>query len=173
MAQSICEYIALIYDTEEHKDMKGLHQRRIQKVAEGLGKLLEYYDDPRNIPLVDCEWQKTADGYYKKKIFQNNCIEIIMLKWPKNAITPVHDHPNTGCWFAIVSGEIEEYTGRDGGQARSKGTVIKKMGKWHISYREGESSVHQLKAITDNTFTISINTFPGYYDNLEVGMGAH
>jgi len=160
MALSICEYIALIYDTEGRGDVnKKNGSRRIQKVADGLGKLLEYYDEPRNIPVVDHEWRLTSDGYHKKTIFQNNYIEIIMLKWPKNAITPAHNHPNTGCWFAVVSGDIEEYSGDI--------VKIRKMGKWHISYREGESSVHQLKAITHNTITISINTFPGYYDNLE------
>ena len=47
-------------------------------------------------------------SYVKYRLYSSNNCDIIYIKWNKNAITKIHDHPDKGCIMKVLNGKITE-----------------------------------------------------------------
>ncbi|KKD59558.1 hypothetical protein RN22_15375 [Grimontia sp. AD028] len=52
----------------------------------------------------------TAESYCRKRLFKNECCEILILSWLNGQRSKIHDHKHTSCGVRVLSGEATETT---------------------------------------------------------------
>ena len=79
-------------------------------------------------------------------LYKTEFVEIVLIRWPKGYVSPMHGHPGQDCVIHHVSGLLHEY--RDSGQliVISKGLTVSRIddsiGKHRIEAPEPACSVH-------------------------------
>ena len=130
---------------------------RIRKINSILANSIPFYGTILSSVLSRPIWSATPT-YVRNTIYRDDNIEIVHIKWMKGAQTPMHSHPENGCWVQIISGVYEEITTDGNAFLQTPG---------HISYRKGKQSVHQLLCI-EAGHSIHIYSPPGYYDERRI-----
>lgn len=80
-----------------------------KKISDGISKghsLLEYIGDLSKIQIEDVEYDTKT--YRRKVIYIDDDIEIIVIGWDKGQSSAIHDHPENGCIYRIIEGEMVE-----------------------------------------------------------------
>lgn len=95
-------------------------------------------------------------NYIRHKIYCDDNKEIILIQWPKDSVTKIHDHPENGCIFKVLCGRLKEYI-YNTDNVSSK--IIKKN---DISYIDSHIGLHKIIAL-ENSFTLHVYSPPGYY----------
>lgn len=61
---------------------------------------------------VDLDWKKYVkinDKTYNRQIYKkNDLFEIVIITWKNNQSTKIHGHPENGCLFKVLQGNIDE-----------------------------------------------------------------
>ncbi|PMN64428.1 cysteine dioxygenase [Enterovibrio norvegicus] len=52
----------------------------------------------------------TSDTYCRKRLFKNECCEILILSWLNGQRSKIHDHKHTSCGVRVLNGEATETT---------------------------------------------------------------
>lgn len=66
-------------------------------------ELLKYYPSDEEFNN-----HKNTYGYYKKLIHNNDKFELYLIFWSPYASSPIHDHPEQGCFLKLLSGKLIE-----------------------------------------------------------------
>lgn len=48
------------------------------------------------------------ERYERAKVYQNNEFEIYIITWGPEQESPIHDHPDYGCWLKMLQGNLHE-----------------------------------------------------------------
>lgn len=48
------------------------------------------------------------NGYTKMKVFENNLLDCYFIYWDPYSCSPIHNHPNNGCYFKILNNNLIE-----------------------------------------------------------------
>ncbi len=103
------------------------------------------------------------DNTYQKILLEEtNDYEIVMICWKAGQSTPIHDHPEGGCWMRIVSGELEE--------TEYAMPTVWNMGAHRLTvgdvgYKQGRIVLHSIRAIAD-TISLHLYSPPRYKANI-------
>lgn len=99
--------------------------------------------------------------YTKILLEQNEEYEIWMICWKAGQSTPIHDHPEGGCWMQVVQGSLEE-TEYACPTMYIMGTNRLDVG--NVGFKQGRVLLHSIKALED---TISLHLYkpPKYKAN--------
>ena len=111
---------------------------------------LSCYDgkDWENIANTVTEPDVKLNGYYKHLIYRNDEFEIFLIVWFSNAESPIHNHPEKGCFVKILSGLLEETTFQNIGNSQVKFLETKLLSVNDINFRAGNDIVHRIKNTT-------------------------
>lgn len=50
----------------------------------------------------------TGESYIRTPVFMSKEFDVYFIHWPPLSRSPIHDHPETGCWMKVVSGNVRE-----------------------------------------------------------------
>lgn len=93
------------------------------------------------------QWQRVGrllpdaarpDIYERHTIGRVDDVEIVIIKWGLRAMTPLHGHPEGGCWLAVLEGSLME--------------ELPHMGRsdlLSIGYRRGRADFHIIRSVGD------------------------
>lgn len=109
-----------------------------QKLIEQLNLLEEYNEN---------DWEQYVDfneTYTRKSIYTDDYIEILILGWEKNSESGVHDHPDGGCLFKLLKGNVTEVVYKRKEDNTLQFISEKKLGLNSISYKESKTILHSI-----------------------------
>ena len=82
----------------------------IRRISEGLITKQKIYDYlvAYEIRPEDLERYKRwePDRHTRNKIFRNDMIEVMLICWPKGAVTPLHTHNGQLGWMTMIEGKL-------------------------------------------------------------------
>jgi len=89
---------------------------------------------------------KYYNHYYKHLIYRDVEFEMFLIVWFPNAESPIHNHPDEGCWVKILSGELDEYIYSN---LNNELSFIdnKKLLPNDINFKVGTNIVHKIKSL--------------------------
>lgn len=79
-----------------------------------------------------------ADIYDRHTIGCVDDIEVVIIKWGLSAVTPLHGHPEGGCWIAVLEGSIMEELPH-----------LNRSDLVSIGYRCGAADMHIIRSVGD------------------------
>ena len=95
--------------------------------------------------------------YTKYIIYSSNICDIILIKWNKNSITKIHDHPKNGCIIKIFNGKLLEECYNNNLDLVKKNYLTEN----DIGYKISNNILHKITCI-DDAYTLHIY-IPGKY----------
>lgn len=125
-------------------------------------------------PLLEnyngCDWsvctKSSVNTYcrHKQKIPVEHCcqvFDIFVLTWRPGGATPVHNHPNTGCIYKVLKGELIEEI------YDSKQNIKKPLKETHLikgacGYIDNDIGFHRIRNPTDES-AVSIHIYETGY----------
>lgn len=121
-----------------------------------LKRLLEQYDDLDWHNFVEINQNK----YTKKLVFGNDLFDIHIISWNTNQKSNIHDHPDNGCLFKLLDGQLTEYLY----DTQLKLLQTKCLGKGDISYIQGKQGLHSITNSTLDNIAVSLHIYspPNY-----------
>ena len=86
--------------------------------------------------------------YYKYLFFKNDEFELYLFSWFPHAKSPIHNHPEKGCFVKILDGTLTE-------EVFTNKKELKLINKQNldtnsIGYRSGDYILHRIKNETNN-----------------------
>lgn len=98
-----------------------------------------------------------CDRTYKRLVLESRPeYDVVLICWRANQTTPIHDHPEGGCWMHVLCGELEE-TEVAGEGLKTLG--IRRHAAGACGFKQGSEVLHSIRAITD---TVSLHVYvPG------------
>lgn len=79
-------------------------------------------------------------------LFKNENIEVVLIRWPKGSVSPMHGHPGQDCVIHHMSGTLHEYRDTGACIVISKDNPVSRIddsvGKHRIEAVESSASVH-------------------------------
>ncbi len=102
------------------------------------------------------------DRYVKILLEGNEEYEIFMICWKSGQSTPIHDHPEGGCWMQVSQGALEE---TEYALPTLCPTGQHRMDVGSTGFKQGNAVLHSIRAIQD---TISLHLYmpPQYKANI-------
>lgn len=139
-----------------------------QKLNNGL-KLIDLKNEILNYTGND--WKKYVslddEKYTRNIIFTNDKIEIILICWNNRQSSCIHDHPDYGCLFRILDGELHEYVYVFSNDNNIKISNINVLSKNQLSYKQGNKELHTIINNKDSpTMSLHIYCPPNYKPNI-------
>lgn len=126
-------------------------------------KLLVNYnsDDWDEITKDIKKSDSNCNNYHKITIYKNNLVEVYLIVWFDNALTPIHDHPDGGCLVKIIKGRLIEDVYQNVGNSQAIHVKSNILNQLDINYKTGNKILHQIKA---NEYSVSLHIyFPPNY----------
>ena len=83
----------------------------MERISMGIskgGSLLDYVDELSKIQVDELVEYK-HDGYTRKVLYIDDNIEVILIGWGVGQSSTIHDHPDNGCIYRILDGDMVEY----------------------------------------------------------------
>lgn len=152
--------IIILKKTEEeiYKDItKILRYYEPEKLNEIIENEIDYNYDKNKIKVIN----NNNYPYYKYLLYSSELFDIVNIKWMKNSISNIHDHPSKGCiMYVINDGKLTENI-----YINSKDIIFRsgtnKLTYGKISYIKGNKYLHKIYA---NEFTETLHIYiPGNY----------
>lgn len=93
------------------------------------------------------QWQRLAHGlpdtahpdiYDRHTIGRVDDVEVVIIKWGLRASTPLHGHPEGGCWLAVLEGSLMEELPH-----------LRRADLLSIGYRRGPTDCHVIRSVGD------------------------
>ena len=102
------------------------------------------------------DYMKIDKNKYNRYIFKkNDLFELVIITWDANQETRLHGHPENGCLFKVLQGNIDEYLYKN---IDSKEFKINKFSKNDVSYIDDKKGFHSMKNNYNNT-CVSIHIY--------------
>ncbi len=102
------------------------------------------------------------DRYVKILLERTAEYEIFMICWKSGQSTPIHDHPEGGCWMQVVQGALEEV---EYALPTMCHMGVQRLDVGSTGFKQGNVVLHSIRAIED---TISLHLYmpPHYKANI-------
>lgn len=132
-----------------------------------VGKLLGNYEgtDWKNITLNITRPDPILNGYHKYLFFKNEEFELYLITWSPNAKSPIHNHPEKGCFMKVLDGTLSEEVFLNRKKIKLEQVNKKTLDTKSIVYRSGDYVLHRIQNETNNV-TTSIHVY--FYQNFKV-----
>lgn len=99
--------------------------------------------------------------YTRNVVYRDDLIEVILICWNSEAKSEIHDHPDKGCLFKILQGNLTEVVyDKDNNDFVIK--EAKNLSSNKISYQEGKNGLHQIINGNEKTISLHIYSPPNY-----------
>ena len=85
---------------------------------------------------------KLTYGRFILTEFSNDEFELLLIVWPPNSITPIHDHPMNGCCLRMLEGEITESMYYNHTLEKSSEKIIKPP---QVGYIDNKWAYHKIE----------------------------
>lgn len=102
------------------------------------------------------------EKYCRKKVFQNDQAELIVISWKQSQKTSIHDHPTGGCIMKVITGLLCEDKYSENADIHLNTTCLE---EGNISYSTGKQNLHQITAMSD-TVSVHLYSPPNYVPNV-------
>ena len=79
-----------------------------EKISKGISsgdRLVDYKEAILEVDNVD-KVEYNVEKYTKKTIYIDKNIEVVLIGWETGQSSPIHDHPDNGCIYRILSGNM-------------------------------------------------------------------
>jgi predicted metal-dependent enzyme (double-stranded beta helix superfamily) len=136
-----------------------------------LGDVLQRYaEDMAGI----CGGPPAQGGCYRRSLlYRTDRFEVLLLRWGRGAVSPVHDHARQTCVFTVLRGDltVDDYE-LDAARRKEGVFAIHQTGSFSITpgmldYRKGELDIHQVRC-RDEAVSLHVYAAPialcGIYD---------
>lgn len=98
-----------------------------------------------------------SPSHYTKHILERTYDhDVVLICWRKGQTTPIHDHPEGGCWMSVLQGCLEETEYARTEEAFVDLTGVKQLPAGSFGYKRGADGIHQIKACED---TVSLHVY--------------
>lgn len=91
--------------------------------------------------------------YHRKKVFENDDFEILIITWNTNQESQIHDHADNGCYMLLLQGQLEE----------TIHTPIVTITHYHtpksLSYIDNTIGLHKIKNPSPNNIAVSLHVY--------------
>lgn len=108
-----------------------------------------------------CRHVWEASGDKDKYPHYGTVFEIIILTWNPKGGTPVHDHPNSGCIYKVLQGELIEEL-YDSSQSNKQCQKINQLQKGDTGYIDDNVGLHRIWNPSDET-SVSVHIYEAGY----------
>ena len=98
------------------------------------------------------------DKYQRTLLLSNEFLDCFVLCWEPYQESPIHDHPEKGCIFKILKGQIQEDTYKD-----EKFIKCNLLSKNNISGINNKQGKHRMKCLHQQCISIHFYAPSGYY----------
>lgn len=97
------------------------------------------------------------------RIFATDWFDVLLLKWSPNCVSPIHDHPDNGCYLKVLYGNLLE-------TLYDKNVIkigVTKLEKGMINYIHNNIGYHSIKNLNDDwSYTLHVYSPPYYKPNI-------
>jgi len=129
-------------------------------------KLLDGYVKSQNTDW--CKYRFFAPCKYSRNLIQiNEYFEAIVLCWDENQESPIHNHTSQNCWFAVLTGSVEEvrYDIQENSQKliESQHTLLR---NGEVGYISDDIALHKIRSVGGQACTLHIYNKPIPYCNV-------
>ena len=79
-----------------------------EKISKGISngdRLVDYKEAILEVDNID-KVEYNVEKYTKKTIYIDKNIEVVLIGWETGQSSPIHDHPDNGCIYRILSGNM-------------------------------------------------------------------
>ena len=104
--------------------------------------------------------------YTRNLIFKNNDFQLVIMCWPINFESSIHDHNGSECFFKILKGVMLEKKYEIFGE-KLKLTNDNIITESSVSFLENNNDIHQVKNIHNN-FVITLHLYVPFYQKTNV-----
>ena len=110
-------------------------------------------------PLTYLPKARFEEDHYVKILLERTAeYEIFMICWKSGQSTPIHDHPEGGCWMQVVQGALEEI---EYALPTMCHMGVQRLDVGNTGFKQGNVVLHSIRAIED---TISLHLYmPPHY----------
>lgn len=161
--------------------------KTIDELIQGLDQLTTENIDSKDILRAEVtkfmnsyegdDWQKYAFWdevkYTRNRIYldPNKRFELILLCWNISQLTPIHNHPESQCFFKLLQGELSEKC-YDTPQPSSKKRVMKCVGENTLSkigstgYIDDGMGVHLVENLSPSEKCVTLHLYSPAYEKV-------
>ncbi len=103
--------------------------------------------------------------YTRNAIIHNELFSLMVICWDKGSGSPIHDHPDQGCWIVGLDGTVEEkrYIMQNDGTLKEGDTDIVKPGE--ISWMHNSVGYHKVGNPSPDTRSTTLHIYSPPYKN--------
>ena len=104
------------------------------------------------------------NSYCRSLVTRNILFEILLIGWGPRQVSPIHDHPKSGCILRVMKGEITEQLFSKDNLDEPTDSRLAEVDS--VSYLEGDKVLHKIS--NDNnfpSFTLHVYSPPNYVPN--------
>lgn len=83
--------------------------------------------------------------YNRKSVCQNDLIEIVIISWYRNQMSPIHDHPDNGCILKVMNGQLIEAE-CEINEGIMQCNNLNKLDEGDIGFQIGSKGLHQIQS---------------------------
>lgn len=104
------------------------------------------------------------NSYYKYNIYNSEMFDVFDIKWEKNSISKIHNHPEKGCIVYLYNhGNLSELNFHNSCN-KLEYFSTKNLEYGNIGYKIGDEYIHQ---ICSNIYTETVHIYiPGNFKNM-------
>jgi predicted metal-dependent enzyme (double-stranded beta helix superfamily) len=115
-----------------------------------VGNLLTNYDGTDWIDITSNinRPDPMLNGYHKYLFFKNDEFELYLISWFPHAKSPIHNHPEKGCFVKILNGTLIEEVFLN--KKELKFINKRNLDTNSIAYKSGDYVLHRIKNETNN-----------------------
>lgn len=104
-------------NSKEQKTPTANHSTTIQTIEDLIAELTDeertdYADIINSIAISANDFEAfstwSEESYTRNCLVDNERLELILLCWEPNQVTPIHDHGGEECWVKVIDGELME-----------------------------------------------------------------
>ena len=99
------------------------------------------------------------ENYKRNLLLSNKYLDCFVICWEPHQESPIHDHPEKGCIFKILQGQIQEDTFKDKKHISSR--LLKKD---NISSIDNKKGKHCMKCMFQKCISVHFYAPSGYYN---------
>lgn len=105
-------------------------------------------------------------NYTRNLVYKNDKFQLVLMCWPKNYESSIHDHNGSECFFKILKGVMLEKKYQISGNNLNL-TDDKVINESTTSFLEKNDDIHQVKNIHNN-FTITLHLYVPFYQKTNI-----
>lgn len=92
--------------------------------------------------------------YQKQKIYSENNVDMFVITWNKNQVTPIHNHADNGCFLKVLEGCLKESIYDKELQINKESILYQN----DISFMSNDIGLHSINNVS-NTISVSLHLY--------------